>query len=196
MARRSHKGKPGFIRIIGGRWRGRRLPVSDLPGLRPTGDRARETLFNWLQPHLRGTCCVDLFAGTGALGLEAYSRGAADVTLIENTPMAAQALRAALVKLQAPGGESGLHLVESDAVAWLREREPRSLDIVFVDPPFGSRLEAQALDLVDGRDLVRTGGLVYVETARGAPPVHPGLGWDVARDKTLGEVRMLLLKKI
>ena len=196
MARGNQKGKPGFIRIIGGQWRGRRLPVSNLPGLRPTGDRARETLFNWLQPHLRGACCADLFAGTGALGLEAFSRGAADVTLIENTPAAAQALRAALANLQGSGTPEGLRLVEDDALAWLGQREPLSLDIVFVDPPFGSGLEAQALGLLNDRDLVRAGGLMYVETARGAPPAHPGLGWDIVRDKTLGEVRMVLFRKI
>jgi len=188
--------RPGFVRIIGGKWRGRRLPVSDLPGLRPTGDRARETLFNWLQPHLRGAVCADLFAGTGALGLEAYSRGAVEVTLIENLPAAAQALRAALLKLQDPGGSSGLHLSESDALAWLKRREQQSLDIVFVDPPFGEGLQARALGLLGDRDLVRRGGIVYVETARAEPLTPPGPGWDILRDKTLGEVRMVLLKKI
>ena len=196
MARAGNRQKPGFVRIIGGEWRGRRLPVADLPGLRPSGDRARETLFNWLQPHLRGAHCADLFAGTGVLGLEALSRGAAEVTLVENTPLAVQALRAALVKLQVPGPKSGLHLVETDALKWLQGREPRSLDIVFVDPPFGSRLEVQALGLLDGRDLVRAGGFVYIENARDASPLHPGLGWEISREKTLGEVRMLLLKKI
>ena len=91
------------MRIIGGEWRGRRLPVVDLPGLRPSGDRARETLFNWLQPQLRGARCVDLFAGTGVLGLEAYSRGAAVVVLVEKQPLAVQTLRATLVTLQVPG---------------------------------------------------------------------------------------------
>jgi 16S rRNA (guanine966-N2)-methyltransferase len=196
VARTGDRKRPGFVRIIGGEWRGRRLPVADLPGLRPTGDRARETLFNWLQPHIRGAVCVDLFAGTGALGLEACSRGAAVVTLVENSPLAVQALRAALVKLQAPGPGAGLYLEKADALQWLQAREPRSLDIVFIDPPFGSRLEVQALTIIDSGDLVGPGGLVYIETARNAPPVHPGLGWEIARDKTLGEVRMLLLKKV
>lgn len=196
MARTGDRKKPGFVRIIGGEWRGRRLPVADLPGLRPTGDRARETLFNWLQPYVRGAVCADLFAGTGALGLEACSRGAAVVTLVENSPLAVQALRAALVKLQAPGPEAGLHLEETDALQWLQAGEPRSLDIVFIDPPFASGLEVQALTIIDSGELVRPGGLVYIETASNAPPVHPGLGWEIFRDKTLGEVRMLLLKKV
>jgi 16S rRNA (guanine966-N2)-methyltransferase len=196
VARPSNKKKPGFVRIIGGEWRGRRLPIVDQPGLRPSGDRARETLFNWLQPGIHGARCVDLFAGTGALGLEAYSRGAAEVTLVENMPLAVQALRAALVKLQVPGARAGLRLAETDALKWLHQREPASLDIVFVDPPFASRLETRVMALLVNRGLVCEGGMVYIETARNSPPCHPGLGWEIAREKTLGEVRMLLLKKI
>ena len=196
VARTANRKKPGFVRIIGGEWRGRRVPVVDLPGLRPTGDRARETLFNWLQPHLRGARCADLFAGTGVLGLESWSRGAADVTLVENTPLAVQALRAALVQLQGPGPREGLRLEERDAIEWLQGRQPGSLDMVFIDPPFGSGLDVRALTALDSGGLVRRGGMVYVETARNAPPVHHGPGWEIVRDKTLGEVRMLLLKKI
>jgi 16S rRNA (guanine966-N2)-methyltransferase len=196
VVRRRKAGKTGYVRIIGGEWRGRRLPVAEATGLRPTGDRARETLFNWLQPLLPGAHCVDLFAGTGVLGLEAASRGAAEVILVENTPLAMQALRAALVHLGIPGGKAGVHLEEGDALRWLGQREPQSLDVAFVDPPFGSRLETQALELISRRDLVRPGGVVYVETARNAPPLHPGLGWDLAKEKVLGEVRMVLLKRI
>ena len=195
MVAKSNRKKPGFVRIIGGEWRGRRLPVVDLPGLRPSGDRVRETLFNWLQPSIRGARCADLFAGTGVLGLEDYSRGAAEVTLVENMPLAVQALRAALVKLETPGPKAGVHLAETDALKWLKSCEPDSLDIVFMDPPFGSRLEAQAMSLLVGLDLVSGGGLVYIETARNAPMCHPGLGWEIAKEKTLGQVRMLLLKK-
>jgi len=191
----SSKKKPGFVRIIGGEWRGRRLPVVDLPGLRPSGDRARETLFNWLQPFIRGARCVDLFAGTGVLGLEAFSRGAAEVTLVENTPLAVQALRAALVKLEVPGAKAGVHLAETDALKWLQTRESLTLDIVFIDPPFSSRLETQAMTLLVDRNLVSEGGLVYIETSRNTPPFHPGLGWEILKDQSIGEVRMLLLKK-
>jgi 16S rRNA (guanine966-N2)-methyltransferase len=188
--------KPGHVRIIGGEWRGRRLPVVDLPGLRPSGDRARETLFNWLQPYIRGARCVDLFAGTGVLGLEAFSRGAAEVTLVENTPLAVQALRAALVKLEVPGAKAGVHLAETDALKWLQTRESLTLDIVFIDPPFSSRLETQAMTLLVDRNLVSEGGLVYIETSRNTPPFHPGLGWEILKDQSIGEVRMLLLKKM
>lgn len=195
MTRKGSRHRPGYVRIIGGEWRGRQLPIVDLPGLRPSGDRVRETLFNWLQPQLNGARCVDLFAGTGVLGLEAYSRGAAEVTLVENSPLAVQVLRATLVKLEHQGRKDGIHLQEMDAFKWLNGREPRSLDIVFIDPPFGSRLETQSMTLLVDRDLVAEGGLVYIETARNTPPFHPGLGWEIAREKTLGEVRMLLLRK-
>jgi 16S rRNA (guanine966-N2)-methyltransferase len=190
----SKPAKPGFVRIIGGEWRGRRLPVLDLPGLRPSGDRARETLFNWLQPSIHGAHCADLFAGTGALGLEAASRGAAEVTLVESSPPAMQALRGALTGL---GGAAGarVRLEQSDALLWLATRAPRSLDLVFIDPPFASGLDGQALELLARRDLVRPGGLVYLESARGAPPPHPGPGWELTRDKVLGEVRMALLRR-
>jgi len=196
MAGSKRSNRPGFVRIIGGEWRGRRLPIVDVAGLRPSGDRARETLFNWLQPQLRGASCVDLFAGTGVLGLEAMSRGATEVVLVERAPLAVQAIRAALVKLRVPGPKAGLHLAEVDALRWLQLREPQSLDIVFIDPPFGSGLEVRALELLLSRDLVRPGGFVYLETARNAPPPHPGLGWEMAREKVLGEVRMVLLKRI
>jgi len=186
--------KPGWVRIIGGEWRGRRLPVADLPGLRPSGDRCRVTLFNWLHPCIHDAHCADLFAGTGALGLEAASRGAAEVTLVESNPPAMQALRGALAKL---GGAAGVRvrLEQTDALLWLATRAPRSLDIVFIDPPFDSGLDTQALELLGRRDLVRPGGVVYVESARSAPPPQPGPGWELAREKVLGEVRMVLLKK-
>ena len=183
------------MRIIGGEWRGRRLPVVDLPGLRPSGDRARETLFNWLQLCIHGAHCADLFAGTGALGLEAASRGAAEVTLIESSTPAMLALRGALAGL---GGAAGarVRLEQTDALLWLAARAPRSLDLVFIDPPFDSGLDSRALELLARRDLVRPDGVVYVESARGAPPPHPGPGWEVAREKLLGEVRMVLLRNV
>jgi len=128
--------RPGSVRIIGGKWRGRRLPVRDLPGLRPSGDRSRETLFNWLQAHVHGAVCVDLFAGSGALGLEAASRGAAKVILVEKLSVAALDLRDVLLALKA----DQVTVVESDALQWLQSCPAQSLDIAFVDPPFGLHL--------------------------------------------------------
>ena len=184
--------RPGSVRIIGGKWRGRKLPVRDLPGLRPSGDRSRETLFNWLQAHVYGAVCVDLFAGSGALGLEAASRGAAEVILVEKLSVAARDLRDVLLVIKA----DQVTLVESDALQWLQSRPAQSLDIAFVDPPFGLQLETRALELIRIQDCIRTGGFVYLETAREAPLIVAGPGWETAREKTVGEVRLLLLKRI
>jgi len=186
-----NRNRTGFVRVIGGEWRGRRLPVPDLPGLRPSGDRSRETLFNWLQAHVRGAVCVDLFAGSGALGLEAASRGAAEVTLVEKLSMAARDLRDTLSALKA----DQVTVVEADALHWLQSCPAQSLDIAFVDPPFGLHLETRVLELIRERDCIRTGGLVYIETARETTAIVPGPGWETARDKTIGDVRLLLLKK-
>ena len=187
------KKKPsGSVRIIGGKWRGTRLPVADLPGLRPSGDRSRETLFNWLQMQIRGSHCADLFAGSGVLGLEAASRGAVAVTLVEKSRQAAAQIRESLERL----GAEHVALLETDAIGWLDSCTPQSLDIVFVDPPFGSGLEQRALELLTAGDCVSNGGLVYVETAKDAGAITPGPGWEISREKCLGDVQMLLLKKI
>ncbi len=190
--KQENRKRPGSVRIIGGEWRGRRIPVRDLPELRPSGDRCRETLFNWLQAHVRGAVCADLFAGSGALGLEAASRGAAEVVLVEKLGVAARDLRDVLLVLKA----DQVTVVEADALQWLQSCPAQSLDIAFVDPPFGLHLDTRALELIRVRDCIRTGGFVYVETARDATEIVPGPGWETAREKTVGEVRLLLLKKV
>ena len=190
VGKRKNSG-PGSVRIIAGDWRGSRLPVPDLPGLRPSGDRCRETLFNWLQLFIRNADCVDLFAGTGALGMEAASRGAARVVLVEKALLAAKVLQENADRL---GGER-VQVVTGDALQWIEEMTPQSMDIAFIDPPFGFDLESRALELLQQRDGMKRGGHVYVETARTATVPLPGPGWEQVREKVLGEVRMLLLKK-
>lgn len=182
----------GTIRIIAGQWRGRRLAVPDVAGLRPSGDRVRETLFNWLQFDLAGTRCLDLFAGTGALGLEAVSRGAASAVLVERD----RKLLVALEQIVAnwPGGER-VKAVQADALIWLEQHRGR-FDVVFVDPPFSTGLEVPVLSsLVDGDHLER-GARVYVEQAVTDPEVEVGKHFELLRSKVLGEVRMVLLGKI
>ena len=147
------RGKQGTVRIIAGQWRGTRLPIPDLPGLRPSGDRGRETLFNWLQASVRGARCADLFAGSGVLGLEAASRGAAQVTLIEKDVVAARHIQATIDKL----GAEQVRCVHSDALQWLRDQPEASLDIVFIDPPFGQGLAEKALALLEEHRLVAEG---------------------------------------
>jgi len=181
---------PGSVRIIAGTWRGRRLGVTDVEGLRPSGDRARETLFNWLQPHLRDANCVDLFAGTGVLGLEAVSRGAAGAWLIERNPQAAIELRNHVDLL----GAVNVRVVETDALAWLQQRPADSVDVIFIDPPFGEDLAPAVKDILDGGKQMKQGGLAYFETARSENAIQLSGPWLELREKTIGEVRMQLLQ--
>jgi len=184
--------KPGTVRIIAGKWRGRRLPVPDIEGLRPSGDRGRETLFNWLQPHLRQARCADLFAGTGVLGLEAVSRGAAGSVLVEKSPAAAAAIRQSIERL----GAEGVSVVTADVLSWLEKQPRQSFDIVLIDPPFGFGLAQQAFQRLDGTDMVTGGGLVYLESAQSEDAPVAGARWLCLKEKLLGEVRMQLFRKI
>jgi 16S rRNA (guanine966-N2)-methyltransferase len=179
------------VRIIGGEWRGSRLPIPDCPGLRPSGERCRETLFSWLQPYIHNSVCVDLFAGSGALGMEAASRGAAQVILVEKLAQAARILQRNIERLNA----DNVSIMATDAVQWLHDCQTHSMDIAFIDPPFGLHLETRAWELIRIRDCIKPGGRVYLETAASAPLFSPGPGWEVAKEKMIGEVRMLLLKK-
>ena len=182
--------KSNGVRIIAGDWRGRRLQVANVPGLRPTGDRCRETLFNWLQPWLAGANCADLFAGTGALGFEAASRGAAAVLMIEKHPRALAVLREGIEQLQA--GQVSLRA--GGAMSLLEDFKPESFDLVFVDPPFDSNLGGLVLERLDNNGCVRRGGFIYIES----PPttnIPPCEGWSLWRDQQLGEVRMQLFRR-
>ena len=145
------------IRIIGGAWRRTRIAVRDLPGLRPTPDRVRETLFNWLGQDLSGWRCLDVFAGTGVLGLEAASRGATDVVLVEQDRTLVEGIGATLLRLKA----QGVRVVRGDGVATLRQSAPTSLDLVFVDPPFDAQLFEPALRAAAAA--VAPSGWVYLE---------------------------------
>jgi 16S rRNA (guanine966-N2)-methyltransferase len=179
------------IRIIGGEWRGRRLPVLDLPGLRPSGDRCRETLFNWLQAYVPGAVCADLFAGSGALGLEASSRGAESVVMIEKNSAVVSCLDLNINHLHA----TRVRVMQSDALDWLSRVEPDSLDIVFVDPPFDEGLSARVMALLAEHRCVRPGGFVYFETSLTVDAVAPLPGWEAWREKTMGRVRMQLFRR-
>ena len=186
----SKSGKNNRVRIIAGNWRGRRLPVADVPGLRPSGDRCRETLFNWLQPWIATSDCADLFAGTGALGFEAASRGATSVLMVEKHPRAQEVLRQGIDQLQAV--QVKLH--SGGAMSMIEDIKPDSFDIVFVDPPFDSNLQGLVLERLDKIGCVRRGGFVYVESPAMKPVAAPG-GWRVWRDQQLGEVRMQLFRR-
>ena len=181
MARHS-----GRIRIIGGQWARRQLPVIEAPGLRPTADRMRETLFNWLQFELPGARVLDAFAGTGALGLEALSRGAAEAVFVERNPKAARQLKA---NLKALGAAAAL-VVQDDALRFL-DSAAEPFDGVFVDPPFDAQLQQAVVDRL-AHGWIRPGGWVYVEQPKKQPLPQVPDTWTVHRDKTAGEVRYLL----
>jgi 16S rRNA (guanine966-N2)-methyltransferase len=132
---------PREVRIIGGQWKRTKLSVPDKPGLRPTPDRVRETLFNWLGQDLSGWRCLDVFAGTGALGLEAASRGAADVTLVEQDPQLVSNLRAIQAKLDA----KQVTVKRANGLSVLASAAPESLDLIFLDPPFDANLWSKVL---------------------------------------------------
>ena len=176
------------VRIIAGRWRGRRLRFPADAGIRPTPDRVRETLFNWLQSDIAGARCLDLFAGSGALGIEALSRGADSVVLVERDARVAAYLRQTLKSLDAPGGEVRL----GDAATFLRSAG-RRFDLVFLDPPFAEQALAPLLAvLAAGRQLAPQ-GLVYIEhAARDGLPTLPA-GFAPHRSKRAGEVSYHLL---
>ncbi|MBA1148491.1 16S rRNA (guanine(966)-N(2))-methyltransferase RsmD [Ectothiorhodospiraceae bacterium WFHF3C12] len=172
------------FRIIGGEWRGRRMPFPNVPGLRPTADAVRETLFNWLQTRIEGSRCLDLFAGSGALGIEALSRGASDVIFVERARPAATGLKAGLEALRA--GERA-RVLQSSALSLLqRGAEPR--DLVFLDPPFESDIIGRCCRLLAERGWLAPGALVYAEVdrQRGLPELPAG--WSVIRQGQSGRV--------
>jgi 16S rRNA (guanine966-N2)-methyltransferase len=179
----------GSVRIIGGHWRGSKLPVADLPGLRPSADRVRETLFNWLQSRVPGANCLDLFAGSGALGLEAASRGAARVVLVEREHAQVATLRANVARLE--GAPDKVEIIEADALDWLAQPPSRAFDLVFLDPPFAARLWDPILAALPG--WLSPGAWIYLESPVAKPPAVPG-GWVLHREGCTREVRYALYR--
>ena len=187
---RQNKSLPGEVRIIGGIYKRTKLPVADKPGLRPTPDRVRETLFNWLGQDLTGWRCIDIFAGTGALGFEAASRGAAEVLLCEQDPQLAIKLKALQERLQA----ASVRVERGDGVGLLRRQSPGSMQLVFIDPPFESTLFEPALKAA--ADAIAPQGLVYLEAPRSwsAEELAP-LGLAIYRSSKAGAVHFHLLAR-
>lgn len=174
------------LRIIGGQWRGRKLEFMAVDGLRPTPDRVRETLFNWIQPYLIGARCLDLFSGSGAIGLEALSRDAESVTFIDLHAITTRQLQSNLQRLKANNAE----VIQADVLQWLEARqtdmEPR-YDIVFMDPPFRKDMAARCCALLESRNLLADNAIIYVETESDLIPEVPA-NWHEHRSKTAGQV--------
>jgi 16S rRNA (guanine966-N2)-methyltransferase len=183
----------GVLRIIGGRWRGRKLRFPALPGLRPSPDRVRETLFNWLAPALPGARCLDLFAGSGALGLEALSRDAAACTFVDSAAAACRSIGEHLALLQCAAGA----VVNADVQRWLQRGPGASppFDIVFLDPPFRREWLGPCCALLEQQSWLAPQAWIYLEA--GSDEALPALppNWQPHRDKHAGQVAYRLYRR-
>ena len=185
--------KQNQVRIIGGEWRGRKLDFPDAQGLRPTPDRVRETVFNWLLAYLPGARCLDLFAGTGALGFEAVSRGAASATLVERDRSVYHALQQNMLKLEMM---DRVRLVHSDALDYLQAGCEQVFDIIFIDPPYGKGLVARAISLIEQANCLKPGGLIYMERESEAGTDAIPENWLELKHKQAGQVSYYLLRLV
>lgn len=176
------------MRIVAGIWRSRLLQIADVPGLRPTSERIRETLFNWLAPRIHGARCLDLCAGTGALGLEALSRGASKVVFVEHSPLAVKTLEANITSLKAAGAE----LRNMEARQYLRGPAAVAFDVVFLDPPFAAALYDELCRLLAEQHWLAKDARIYIETDKHQPEVNLPDSWRVLKNKTAGNVRYIL----
>ena len=175
------------VRIIGGQWKRSKLPVADKPGLRPTPDRVRETLFNWLGQDLTGWRVLDAFAGSGALGFEAGSRGAAEVRMLERDGQLADSLRQSKARLKA----EALQIECTNALSWMERCEPARFELVLLDPPFEADLFEKAL--AAATRLVVPEGVIYLEADR---EVAAPEGWEARRSGRAGSVHFQLLRRL
>lgn len=190
---------PQRVRIIGGFWRSRLLKVADAPGLRPTTDRVRETLFNWLGLSLEGSLCLDMFAGTGSLGLESASRGAKKVTLLEANPLAHQVLQANLAQLGELPPNCDINIIRTDAMAWAKKQAGQKFDTIFIDPPFiDSDSLLKAIVLAEHLSIKGTHSIIYVEcpSELSEDLVLESLpGWHIARQMIAGAAKAMLIRR-
>ncbi|WP_045227004.1 16S rRNA (guanine(966)-N(2))-methyltransferase RsmD [Methyloterricola oryzae] len=178
------------LRIIGGQWRSRKLRFPAIPGLRPTSDRIRETLFNWLRQDLEGYRCLDLFAGSGALGLEAASRGAPRVVAVERSGEACSALKQNCALLDA----NHVEVVQQDVARYLMGT-PEAFDVAFLDPPFHQDLVAPTCRLLEERGWLAPGARIYIESERHWVPEGLPESWELLKTKTAGEVGYHLFRR-
>lgn len=186
MAKYSNK-----LRIIGGEWRGRKLRFPDVPNLRPTPDRVRETIFNWLAPMIKGARCLDLFAGSGALGLEALSRGAVFTTFVDSHKKATAALTSQLDLLQA---KDVAEVLQMDAVTFLTGKA-KKYDLVFLDPPYHLDFMQKVIPLLETKGWLNDNAMVYLEIERRQSPPELPENWEQLKEKTAGEVKYFLYQR-
>jgi 16S rRNA (guanine966-N2)-methyltransferase len=187
--RTEKKSRSGRLRIVAGKWRSRLLPVADVVGLRPTSERIRETLFNWLSPRIDGARCLDLFAGTGALGFEALSRGAGSVVFVEQSRIACDHLQSGIRLLQAEDAS----IMQTDALQYLARSDLPSFDIVFLDPPFADNATGELCRLLKQSGCLARDARIYIEQAAASEATVLPDGWGSSHEKTTGNVRYSLV---
>ena len=188
MNKKTHKSS---VRIIGGTWRRRKILFPHELGLRPTGDRIRETLFNWLQPNLVDANCLDLFAGSGSLGLEAKSRGCASCTLIEKNKKVFICLRNTIESFG-----SSVDLINDDALKYLASTQfTKKFDIVFIDPPFDSNLHESVIQVLEEKHLLNVDAKIYVENDANASELLVPKNWSLIRNQVAGQVKVMLYSR-
>jgi 16S rRNA (guanine966-N2)-methyltransferase len=180
----SKTGQTGFVRIISGQWRGRRLPVADVTGLRPTTDRVKETLFNWLMHDISESTVLDCFSGSGSLGFEALSRYAGFVTLIEKDPAQARRLQGLLATLQTSQAE----VIASDCLRYLAQPANRQYQIVLIDPPFRQNLALPCCQLLEQNGWLSENALIYLETEKELPLTEVPANWKLLKEKVAGQL--------
>ena len=179
------------LRIIGGQWRNHHLEFRDLPAIRPTPNRVRETLFNWLAPGIEGAACLDLFAGSGALGFEAVSRGAASANLVDNDPHVCAQIRREIARF----GNDAVRVTAADAHAFVCQTDS-AYDVVFVDPPFGAGLARTTLELLaKNNHILSPMALIYLEWEAGTP-IEPPDTFGFLRQQRAAEVQYGLLQQL
>jgi len=187
----SAKSRRNQLRIIGGDWRGRKLDFPDAQGLRPTPDRVRETLFNWLMPMIRGAHCLDVFAGSGVLGFEALSRGATELVLVDSQHEVITALQKNLKILKA---DQTVQLQQADAMTYLSQLD-KKFDLVFLDPPYHQGLLQPCIDALYARQILKPSAYLYFEANRNEVlPILPKT-WNISRQKSAGQVSYFLVHK-
>lgn len=179
------------LRIIGGEWRGRKLRFPDAPNLRPTPDRVRETIFNWLAPMIHGARCLDLFAGSGALGLEALSRGAAFTTFVDSHKKVTQALKEHLDLLSA---NNQAEVLQMDSVKFLKN-DAQPYDLIFLDPPYHLDFMQKVVPLLEDNGWLSDNAMLYLEIEKRQSLPELPLNWQQLKEKTAGEVNYFLFQR-
>ena len=182
--------REGFIRIISGRLRGRKLPVHDVEGLRPTTDRVKETVFNWLAQDIHQAKCLDLFAGSGSLGFEALSRGAENITMLELDKKAANQLQQNLATIGATNAE----VINTDSLKYLTQPGTPH-DVVFIDPPFRKDLIQNVIDLLEANHWLTPHAMIYIEAEKELAELTTPVHWRLHREKTAGQVCYRLFER-